>query len=83
MPPPSALVPVPTLMKTLLPRPSVAAPDPISTAPVFPSPAEPELYASRPLIPPTPPFVVDTKMLPLLLVAPNLLEIDRSPPLCN
>ena len=56
MPPPSALVPVPTLMKTLLPRPSVAAPDPNVKMPLLPRRVDPVLNESFPLDPLAPVF---------------------------
>ena len=80
MPPPSALVPVPTLMKTLLPRPSVAAPDPNVKMPLLPRRVDPVLNESFPLDPLAPVFELTHTTTPPLDPVPSPASVMTFPP---
>ena len=61
-------------------EPDVAAPDPRKIDPLFPALADPELKASSPLEPETPPFALPTHTAPLLVCVPSPLLAATPPP---
>ena len=63
-----------------LPRPPVAAPDPIITFPLSPPLAVPELNTNIPLVPDAPALADRIFTVPLLVAVPSPLSIDTDPP---
>ena len=70
IPPTALLVPLPTVMRTEPPRPTVPAPEPMLIKPLFPVLDDPELKDSHPLDAATPPFSVPIDIAPLLVPFP-------------
>ena len=67
-------------MRTLPPRPPVAAPDPSNRAPEFPSAEHPELKLKCPLTPLVPLFTLCSTTCPLLFPVPSPDAITIMPP---
>ena len=82
MRPPELLVPLPTKMFTLPPRPCVDAPEARLSAPLLPAAAAaPELKMSSPLAPlALPAFMEATRSTPLVAAVPSPTARQRRPP---
>ena len=80
MEPPTPLVPLPTLTNTMPARPAVAAPVPISIAPLLPDTAVPLLKTSMPLTPLVPELMERMAMAPLEVAVPSPLARCTAPP---
>ena len=83
MPPPTPLVPLPTVMDTSPARPAVAAPVPTMIEPVLPPCDVPDEKISMPLTPVVPEFAVRIVIMPLDVDVPSPVEIPRAPPVCG
>ena len=75
------LVPLPLLTTVAPPRPPEAAAEPITTSPLFPDAADPELNRRHPLDPAAPELPLWTASRPLLVPEPAPEATAAAPPL--